>query len=468
MTTTLENLIKEIANTFDKIEILNFFNQNPDAIDSAEGISHWIGKNKENILQDLDELVDDKVLQREGSGNSVLYRYCPPAQIHESISNLLSAKKLYENKIRQLEKERDKLEDQFLREILREKSKTKTIIESMKEGVLVLNKNLNLLSINPVARDIFAIKEEGILGKSISDVIEDQQKLEKIKKILATEDPQKKVEEDFLFNSSHDAIYKVNLSFLKEEGENKDLLGYVLVFNDITKEKEMEILKADFVSMITHDLKNPLNTIILNSTFLLEKFQTDSENSESNFIRMISESGRKILRIIEDFLSVSMIEAGMLKFNLEKVDYGKLLLLMVCTFSSQTEEKGLKIETEISQKLPLVFIDHIQIERVIENILSNAIKFTPEGGRIRVTAFEKNGFMNTSIADTGIGISKEDLPNLFNRYYRSQGSSNIKGTGLGLSIVKSIIDVHRGNIILKSEEGKGTTFTFQIPVEGPK
>ena len=94
MTTTLENLIKEIANTFDKIEILNFFNQNPDAIDSAEGISHWIGKNKENILQDLDELVDDKVLQREGSGSSVLYRYSPPAQIHGSISNLLSAKKI--------------------------------------------------------------------------------------------------------------------------------------------------------------------------------------------------------------------------------------------------------------------------------------------------------------------------------------------------------------------------------------
>ena len=464
MTTTLENLIKEIANTFDKIEILNFFNQNPDAMDSAEGISDWIGKKKEDIIEDLDELVEDKVLQREGLGVSALFRYSPPDKIRESISNLLSAKKLYENKIRELQKERDKLEDQFLREILREKSKTKTIIESMKEGVLVLNKNLHLLSINPVARNIFAIKEESVLGRGISDVIEDKENLEKIKWILETDNSQGKFEEDVLFNSNWNETYKASLSFLKEEGENRDLIGYVLVFNDITKEKEMEKLKADFVSMITHDLKNPLNTIILNSTFMLEKFQNDFENSESNFLRMINESGKKILRIIEDFLSVSMIEAGMLKLNIEKVDFGKFLSLMIYAFSSHADDKGLKIKTEISKELPLVCADRFQLERVVDNILSNAIKFTPEGGSIKITAFEKGGMVHTSIADTGIGISKEDLPNLFNKYYRSQGASNIKGTGLGLSIVKSIINAHKGKIILKSEEGKGTIFTFQIPV----
>jgi len=464
MSITLETFINKIANTLDKIEILNFFNENPGAIDSAEGIGQWISKKKEDILQDLDELVDDGVLVRESSGNLSLYRYSPPKQIRNLISDLLSTKKFYEDKIRKLERERNNLEDQFLREIVREKSKTKTIIESMREGVMVLNKNLQLLSINQVAKNIFAIKEEEHLGKKIYDIVADKEKLQKIEKILAIDKHREKFDEDFFLVCHHNTIYRVNLSFLKEDGDGKEFLGYILIFNDITKEKEMEKIKADFISMFTHDLKNPLNTIILNSTFLLEKFQIRGDNSEVSFLKMINENGRRILKIIENFLSVSMIEAGMLKLNLEEVNYEKLLSVIIYTFSTQAKDKGLQIESKISPGLPLLRIDRLQIERVLDNILSNAIKFTPEGGKIKIIAFQKDNSIFTSVSDTGIGISKDDLPNLFDKYYRSQGATNIKGTGLGLSIVKSVIDAHKGKITVESEEGKGTTFTFQIPV----
>lgn len=463
MPITSDKFIKEVANTFNKIEILSFFYENPGAIDSADGIGQWISRKKDEILQDLEDLVDSGVLQSEKAEKSTLYRYSPPNQIHKIISNILSAKKLYQGKIRELEKERENLEDQFLKEIIREKSKTRTIIESMNEGILVLNKNLQLLAINNVAKDIFSIKDEKALGKKLSELTEDNEKIQKIEKFLFSGNNS---EEDLLFPCNKNNIYKIGFSLLKDE-YTKELIGYVLVFNDITKEKETEKIKTEFISMFTHDLKNPLNAIILNSAYLIEKTQKNDDDTEAIFLKMINDSGKRILRIIEDFLSVSIIEAGMLKMNFDEVNYDKVISLTAYTFSSLVFEKNLQIETEIQSGLPSIWIDRLQMERVLENLLSNAIKFTPEGGKIKISAYEKNGSIITCISDTGIGISKEDLPNLFDKYYRSQKASNIKGTGLGLSIVKSIIDAHNGKISVESEENKGTTFSFHLPIGKP-
>ncbi|OGL42356.1 MAG: hypothetical protein A3C43_10440 [Candidatus Schekmanbacteria bacterium RIFCSPHIGHO2_02_FULL_38_11] len=460
---TSDKFIKEIANTFNKIEILSFFNENSGTIDSAEGISQWISRKKDEILQDLEDLVDSGVLQSEKAGDSTLYRYSPTNQLHKIISNILTTKKLYQSKIKELEKEKENIEDQFLKEIIREKSKTGTIIESMNEGILVLSKNLQLLTINNVAKDIFSIKEEKVLGKRLSELTENKENIQKIEKILFSGNNS---EEDLLFVFNKNNIYKISFSLLKDE-HTKELIGYVLVFNDITKEKETEKIKTEFISMFTHDLKNPLNAIILNSDYLIEKIQKHDDDTEANFLKMINDSGKRILRIIEDFLSVSIIDAGMLKLNFDEVNYDKLLSLTAYTFSFFATEKGLQIETEIPSGFSSVWVDRLQMERVLENLLSNAIKFTPNGGKIKISAFEKNGSIFTCISDTGIGISKGDLPNLFNKYYRSQKVSNIKGTGLGLSIVKSIIDAHKGEISVESEEDKGTTFTFQLPIGKP-
>ncbi|OGL46660.1 MAG: hypothetical protein A2W05_02150 [Candidatus Schekmanbacteria bacterium RBG_16_38_10] len=461
---TSDKFIEEVVNTFNKIEILSFFYENPYTIDSAEGISHWIGRKKDDILEDLEDLVVSRILQSEKAEESFLYRYSPPDHIHKIISNILSAKKLYQDKIKDLEKERKNLEDQFLKEIIREKSKTRTIIESMNEGILVINKNLQILTINHVAKDIFSIEDEKPLGKKLSELAKDIEKIKIIENIIISGNIS---EENLLFTGNKKNIYKVGFSLLKDEYSN-ELIGYVLVFNDTTKEKEAEKIKTEFISMFTHDLKNPLNAVILNSTYLIEKLNKNaSDDTEAIFLKMINDSGKRILRIIEDFLSVSIIEAGMLKMKFEEVNYDKVLSLTAYTFSSFASEKKLQIETEVQSGLPTIWIDRLQMERVLENLLSNAIKFTPDGGKIKVTAHEENGSIVTCISDTGIGISKEDLPNLFDKYYRSQKTSNIKGTGLGLSIVKSIIDAHNGKISVESEENKGTRFSFYLPLKRP-
>ena len=344
---TSDKFIEEVVNTFNKIEILSFFYENPYTIDSAEGISHWISRKKDDILQDLEDLVVSRILQSEKAEESFLYRYSPPDHIHKIISNILSAKKLYQDKIKDLEKERKNLEDQFLKEIIREKSKTRTIIESMNEGILVINKNLQILTINHVAKDIFSIEDEKPLGKKLLELAKDIEKIKKIENIIISGNIS---EENLLFTCNKKNIYKVGFSLLKDEYSN-ELIGYVLVFNDTTKEKEAEKIKTEFISMFTHDLKNPLNAIILNSAYLTEKIHKNDDDTEAIFLKMINDSGKRILRIIEDFLSVSIIEAGMLKMKFEEVNYDKVLSLTAYTFLSLASEKKLQIETEVQSGL---------------------------------------------------------------------------------------------------------------------
>ncbi len=468
MVNTFEDFLQKIANSSGKLEIINYFQQNPSAIDSSQGLGRWINVNPFDIESDLDDLVEKGILLKENGGTHTLYRYSPPDEYSVFITNLFKARSIYEKKIAELEKEKMSISDAFSREIIREKGKTKTIIENMNEGILVLNKESKVLTINSMAVKILSIKDNNLSGKSIFSLIDPSEKRDIVKLITEKENGNYEIKAE---EKKKDVFYKISISELRDDSldnsvnEKREKIGKIIVFNDITPEKEMEKIKNDFISMVTHDIKNPLNTIILNSTFLIEKNGKGKKENVEKFLKMINDSGKKILKLIDEFMNLSKIEAGIIKLKFQKTDFSHFLGEIIQNHARRAENKGIKIELNLPPE-PVIFeFDQFQIERVCNNLLDNAIKFSQKGGTINIEITKDDSRVMTRVTDNGAGINKNEIPHLFEKYFRAKSSGNIKGTGLGLAIAKSIIEAHGGEIYVESRIAEGTTFLFYMPVK---
>lgn len=470
MVNNFEDFLQKVANSSSKLEIISYFQQNPSAIDSSKGLSRWINIDPPEIETDLEELVEKGILLRENAGTHFLYRYSPSKEYSLFISNLFKARSVYEKKIAELEKEKLSISDRFSREIIREKGKTKTIIENMNEGILVLNKESRILTVNSMAMMILSIKDEDPSGKNIFTLVNPGEKRNLVKLISEKENGTHEIKTE---ESRKEYFYKVSISELRDDSagnldDEERKIGKIVVFNDITMEKEMEKIKNDFISMVTHDIKNPLNTIILNSTFLIEKSGKGKKENIEKFLKMINESGKKILKLIDEFMNLSRIEAGIIKLNFQKTNFSHFLGDIIQNNTRRAENKGIKVELNLPSK-PVIFeFDQFQLERVCNNLLDNAIKFTQKGGTINIEVTEDESRVITRFSDNGAGIDEKELPRLFEKYFRARSSGNIKGTGLGLAIAKSIIEAHGGEIYVESRIAEGTTFLFYIPLKPEK
>jgi signal transduction histidine kinase len=244
------------------------------------------------------------------------------------------------------------------------------------------------------------------------------------------------------------------------------LLGGVAVLQDITQLKELERMKADFVAMVTHELRAPVAAIEQQLTVILKGLAGEINERQARMLGRAKERAKGLLDLVKDLLDLSKIEAGMQVQYMEPVNIGELLTKVVDLMRSQAEQKGLHLEFELESALPSVNADAANMEGVFTNLISNAIKYTPEGGRVRVVGKREGDYIRIDVQDTGIGISEKDLPRIFERFYRvkTEKTRQIVGTGLGLSIVKQVVDAHLGTIDVQSVENQGTLFTVKLPV----
>jgi signal transduction histidine kinase len=233
------------------------------------------------------------------------------------------------------------------------------------------------------------------------------------------------------------------------------------IFRDVSEKHALEQLRADFLSMVTHDIRVPL-TVILGYTEMLSDPEPPPEEVPLDVVSRIRESGEKIYALVCNFLDLSRIEAGRLRIDPRPVDLGPLLVQALDHHGAGAKRKGvaLTLETESSVKAAA---DPVQIERVIANLLSNAIKFTPSGGSVTVRASRANGAVAVAFRDTGRGIPADELPRLFEKYRRLRETERTEGTGLGLFIAKTIVEAHGGSIRVESTLGVGSTFTVLLP-----
>jgi signal transduction histidine kinase len=231
-------------------------------------------------------------------------------------------------------------------------------------------------------------------------------------------------------------------------------------------EEEIQKLKQDFASMIVHDLRSPMTAIKGFTDLMATRHLGQITDKQTLALTTMQKSVDTQLSLINDYLDLSRLEAGRMDINLKPLDLNQVITSAVRLVEVLAELENLKLTVEMDPALPFVLGDEAKFEQVLVNLLSNAIKFTDEGGSITISAAAEGDMMQVSISDTGIGISNDDMPLLFDKYrqIKTGKTSEQKGTGLGLVIAKLIVEAHGGKIWANSEVGKGSTFNFTVPM----
>ncbi len=229
--------------------------------------------------------------------------------------------------------------------------------------------------------------------------------------------------------------------------------------------KDLDQMKADFFSTMSHELRTPLTSIKEGIGLLLEGVGGSVTEKQKRLLTILAEEGERLIRLVNSLLDLSKMEAGMMTYNIEPGSLAPLIQRAVTEIGPLAEAKRIKIEARISEQLPLVKIDADRILQALRNLIGNAVKFTPDGGRVTLSAQQKNGAVQVSVTDTGPGIPAEDLPMIFDKYRQgtSKSSYMLRETGLGLAIVKYIITSHGGQVWVESEAGQGSSFIFVLP-----
>lgn len=237
----------------------------------------------------------------------------------------------------------------------------------------------------------------------------------------------------------------------------------VHAFRDITAARELEQLKADFISTVSHELRTPLTSIKGATALLFEQVPADSGNA-FELLQMVRNNSERLLRLINDLLDASKIEAGKLTIRKQPCDPERLLERAVDGMTGYAEEYGVTVTTDFARGLAPVVVDPDRVEQIMSNLLSNAIKYSHRGDSVNVRARSEGAYLRVDIIDTGVGIPSSALPRLFEKFSQvDRGGRNRPGTGLGLVISKGLIEAHGGSISVSSTEGEGTTFTFTLP-----
>lgn len=331
-----------------------------------------------------------------------------------------------------------------------EKNKLETILTNIQDGVIVLDPDERVLLINQTSRTAFNLGDGQLTGKPITDLIQKSELLELIKNPGSEFYPnQCELELD------DGRVFSAQLTPVSE-------VGTVITFHDITYHKKLDRLKNDFVSTISHDLRSPL-TAILGYIELLDRAGPVND-VQRDFINRVQASVHNITSLVNDLLNLGRIESGF-DTRKENVSFGSIVNSSIQAVEPSIDNKSQKMTVTIPEKMPDIFGNPIQLRQMADNLIDNAIKYTPVGGKVKVSLQLDGNQLIFQVADTGSGIPALDLPYIFDKFYRASNvSSDVTGTGLGLAIVKSIIDNHQGRIWVDSTPDKGTNVTVVLPV----
>ncbi len=380
-------------------------------------------------------------------------------------------------KVSQLQKELEKKAAAYeeltkdSKRVVQEKERIDNIIHYMAEGLVVVDSNGNIVMLNPVAEKLLGISKDKV-GIPLSKTVKDEHLLTMVKNIMPAKDGT--IEKDIEFLSPDESTRRVlRTSSAVVEDHNGKTVGMVTTLNDITRQKEIEKMKSDFVANVSHELRTPLATIQQNISLLMEELPGGLNEAQKKFLNIAQDNIKRLRRLINDLLDSAAIEAGKFRLRLSKADVNERLNNVVTFLSRWAQTKNIDIQAELLPGAEIIEMDKDRIEQVLTNLISNAIKFTPEGGKIFVSAVKKEpleeipqGAIEISVKDTGPGIAPEDLKKIFDKFERAGGvSSGVGGTGLGLSICQEIVKMHGGKMWVESKLNEGSKFSFLIPIK---
>jgi len=382
-----------------------------------------------------------------------------PFQIEEFLAtiNRAAEKRKLEQIARRLQEENIK----NFYDLNLEKSRLKTIINYLPDGVFVTNRNLEVVLHNPALMQLLEISKEIENPVPAKDIIKDESLLNTLKQIHCAE---------FSEKGSFSQELQAEKKFLRSISvpvldPDTSVVGAVTVLENITAFKQLDQMKSDFVNMVAHELRSPLVAIRQLNTVILEGLAGPLGDKQREFIDRGTKKIDALLKLINDLLDIAKIEAGKYVQHRVPTDLGGIIEDLITLLEPRAEKQGIDL-TFSYENLKPIQSDPKNMEEIFNNLISNAINYSPEGGKVSVMAQGLGEYMEIKVMDTGIGISPEELPKIFDKFYRVKNpkTREVMGTGLGLAIVKGVVDTHHGTIDVESDVGKGTTFRILLPV----
>ena len=360
-------------------------------------------------------------------------------------------------------------EEQNIEQLTLEKNKLEAVLMSIANGVVVCDNNDKVVLINNHAQKLLEVSEENLLDTEIQQYVDTdgnfcfKEKIEQFKDTPLEIIESKPIE----FNITVDKrIIKSVISPMFTR--NNDYVGYIIVLIDVTKETEMEQMRTHFISNVSHELRTPV-TVLRSYIDTLYNYGNEFDyETQKEFIGTINQEIIRLNRMVNDILDFSRLEANA-KLEKEPVDIVKLVENSINQLAVLTEEHHIKVEISKDDEIPEVELNYDSIERAFTNYMSNAIKYSPENGviKVKISNLKNENEVEVTVTDQGCGISPEHQKKIFDRFYRVENNTHtIKGTGLGLNLVQTTIEKHHGGkVFVHSEPGKGSTFGFRIPVK---
>jgi PAS domain S-box-containing protein len=337
--------------------------------------------------------------------------------------------------------------------------------------IVVVDANRHVQMCNPAFEQLFGYAEAEIAGRRIDEVLSTPETRQEFTSLQREAQASRASHMTTIRRKKDGSLVEVDLHIvpLTIDGES---IGAYAIYRDLTAEREAERqveealrMKTDFVSFVTHQLRTPLSGI----KWMLELAQESADPEESNsYVQDARDSADRLITLVNDLLDISRLESGKLQVTLEPVDLGATTTGVLGDIAALVRDKGHTLAVTAGDTLPRVTADAQLLRQVVLNLLSNAVKYTPAGGTVSVAMVREDGRVRWSVTDTGIGIPAEAQERLFEKFFRAANSMTMdtEGTGLGLYLVRLIVERLGGRVGCTSEEGKGTTFWFTVPVSG--
>lgn len=340
--------------------------------------------------------------------------------------------------------------------------KIKAILKHMTDGIIAFNMKGKIILINPAATRLLRIMPEDESFEQIFKKLDTDINMEKI---IYLEDwtSSEQTEQRVTVGDKH-----INMFFAPLKDENERPSGIMVVIQDITEHVKLDNMRKEFVADVSHELKTPITSIMGYADTLLEG-EYDKQ-TQDKFLNVIATEARRMAKLVTDLLTLSRFDNNQAKTEKQKFDLGELVKKCQEKVQIEIDKKHHEVECFVTANVPLVYADRYGIERVVLNIMTNSIKYTPDKGHIKIYVGFVYNDAYIKIIDNGLGIPEEDLNRIFERFYRvdKARTREMGGTGLGLSIAKEILDKNDGSIDIKSEVGKGTEVVIRIPTVDSK
>ena len=352
--------------------------------------------------------------------------------------------------------------DLTIRTLKDERNLSAAILGSMVEGVAVVDAADRVVFTNPGFSEILGLDVPPKIGSALVESVRQTELIEAVRNVLRGEPA---VHAEIVTGTLRQRFFAATATAVR--GGEKS--GAVLVLHDITELRRLERVRRDFVANVSHELRTPLTAIQGFSETLLAGAIDDPQN-RVRFLEIILEHSRRLARLTEDLLMLSKMDADRLELEIQRLCVSQFVESCVETAQRPAAEKDLRISVNLADSLPDIAADRRRLAEVLQNLLDNAIQYTPSGGQIMLSASADGGEVTLTVSDTGIGIPQADQPRIFERFYRVDvaRSREVGGTGLGLSIAKHLVEAHGGRIWVDSEVGQGSQFHFTVPIFDPE